>query len=153
MHLKVFFREPEVSKISKMPTDEGSESNHEESGEVSSSTSNMITTNMMTSIPKLETNNYQSWIEMMGFSLELQGLEVNLRNQGSEKQKKQAQLLLLRSMDENHRKKVRGCTSPQEILRRLEMIYNDRSAANAHRLLVQYYRFVKKPEESMSAYI
>ena len=56
-------------------------------------------------------------------------------------------------MNESNRAQVRGCSTAKETIDRLELIYADKSAANIYRLLMQYYRYIKRQEDSISEHI
>lgn len=105
-------------------------------------------------IPKLDNKNYQSWIEIVRIILELRGLTHAIeQNDVTATANLQARLLLLGAMDESHRAQVRGCLTAKAIADRLAIIYADKSAANIYRLLMQYYRYDKKPEDTIGEHI
>lgn len=106
-------------------------------------------------IPKLDGTNFQSWYELVGIVLELKGLSRAIKlDEGVETRVDlQARLIILESMNESHRAQVRGCSSAKQIVDRLLLIYADKSAANIYRLLHQYYRYTKRPEDSISEHI
>lgn len=105
-------------------------------------------------LPKLDGKNFQSWFELISIALELKGLKKAIEeNEADDRTNLQAKFILLESMDESHRAQVRGCHLPKEIVDRLKLIYADKSAANIYRLLMQYYRYVKNPSDSMSEHI
>lgn len=105
-------------------------------------------------IPKLDGKNYQSWIELVNIVLELRGLRhVIVGDTVDTVADLHAKFVLLGAMDESHRSQVRGCISAKTIVERLALIYADTSAANIYRLLMQYYRYDKKPEHSISEHI
>lgn len=65
----------------------------------------------------------------------------------------QARLVLLETMDEAHRGQVRGCSTAKQIMERLDLIYADKSTANLYMLLHQYFRYTKRPEDSISVHV
>lgn len=122
---------------------------------------NMITLSGMSqpplslaSLTKLNGSNYYSWVETVGMALELRGLKQAMVSDEVEPTVGlQARFILLESMDENHRAQVRGCNTAKSILDRLKLCYADSSAANVYRLLMQYYRYEKTPEDSISQHV
>jgi len=107
-----------------------------------------------TNLPKLNGKNYQSWRELIDIVLELRGLKsATERSDVDSRVNLQAKLILLETLDESHRAQVRGCESAKDIVDRLQLIYADTSAANVYRLLMRYYRYEKKREDSMSEHI
>lgn len=48
---------------------------------------------------------------------------------------------------------MRGCPTAKSIVDRLKLVYADTSAANIYRLLMTYYRYTKKPEDTISSHI
>lgn len=105
-------------------------------------------------IPKLDGTNFASWYELVSLFLEIKGLDAALKSDAvPTRVRLQAKLVLLESMNESHRAQVRGCNTPREIISRLQLVYRDKSAANIYRLLHQYYRYNKKPEDSISEHI
>lgn len=112
---------------------------------------------MSANLPRLNGKNYMSWKEMMDLLLEVRGLKSAIEQQDGRAVEVvidlQARLLILETLDESHRAQVRGCSTAREIFARLKLIYNDTSAANVYRLLLKYYRYEKKAEDSMSEHI
>lgn len=105
-------------------------------------------------LPKLDGANYQSWIEMLNLALEVRGWKSAITEEAPNTIiNAQAKFMLLEAMNESHRAQVRGCAPAKAILERLQLIYADRSAANLYRLLHQYYRYSKKPEDTMSEHV
>lgn len=105
-------------------------------------------------IPKLDGTNFASWYELVSLVLEIKGLDGAIGSDATPaKIRLQAKLVLLESMNESHRAQVRGCSTPKEIISRLQLIYRDKSAANIYRLLHQYYRYDKKSEDSISEHV
>lgn len=63
-----------------------------------------------------------------------------------------AKLILLETMDENPRAQVKGCATAKAIIERLKLVHVDTSAANIYRLLMTYYRYTKKADDTMSCH-
>jgi len=105
-------------------------------------------------VPQLKGANYRSWREMIEMALELRGLAGVLKGVAIEERKNlEARFMILESLDEAHRGRVRGMKSAAEIMARLQLIYADDSASNVYRLLIEYYRYEKRPEDSMGEHI
>ena len=108
----------------------------------------------VSSLPKLDGKNFQSWKELVELVLTLRGLVKAVKKDDvDETSNLQAKLILLESMDESHRSQVRGCMTAKEIMNRLDLIYADNSAANIYRMLHRYYRYTKISSDSMSVHI
>lgn len=105
-------------------------------------------------LPKLDGTNFASWFDLISIVLELRGIKSAIENENADTVANlQAKLILLESMDENHRAQVRGCDTAKAIIERLRLVYADKSAANIYRLLMQYYRFEKQARDSISVHV
>lgn len=105
-------------------------------------------------IPKLDGKNFQSWRDMIEILLKLKGLDRALKNEDVEETTQlAATLVLLETMDEAHRTRVRGAKSARDIMDKLKQAYADKSAANVYRLLHQYYRYTKPASDAIGEHV
>ena len=103
---------------------------------------------------KLDGSNYQSWNELINIVLELKGIKEAVESDNpSQIANLQAKLIILESMNESRRAQARGCNTAKEILERLKLIYADSGASNIYRLLMQYYLYEKRSEDSISEHV
>lgn len=108
----------------------------------------------MSNLTKLSGSNFRTWKEMVSMVLRLRGLSMAIvEDNVDEVLDIHAKLLLFESVDESHMSQVIGCTTAKEIMKRLDLIYADSSAANVYRIMLKYYRYKKDPNDSMSVHI
>lgn len=105
------------------------------------------------SIQKLDGTNFLTWKRQICAILKLRGLSKALTEDVDEEVDLKATLVLLETMDNNHKLQVQTETTAKSIMTTLERQYADTSASNKHRLLSEYFRSNKEPGDTMAQHI
>lgn len=110
-------------------------------------------------VPKLNEKNFLPWRRQVTLVLRLRGLEKALTMQKIAYDEDQriindkAVLLLLETMDEEHRMLYHNEEWASDIMEALESSYADRSAANKHNLMSEFMSYKKKSTSSITEHI
>lgn len=121
----------------------------------SSQAENMVPTMYNTAnIQKLNGTNFTAWRREVEMVLKLRGLKKALETEDcDERIELQAMLVLLETMDHNHKMQVQTEKTAKSIMEFMVSQYEDSSAINKHRLLSKYFTYKKETSDNLHQHL
>lgn len=106
------------------------------------------------SIQKLNGSNFLPWKRQIEIIFTLKGLEKALsQDEVDRKLDMQAILILLGTMDDAHKIQVQAEPSAKAIMKNLELQHANTSISNKHKLISNFFKYVKPAGESLNLHI
>lgn len=105
-------------------------------------------------IQKLNGTNFLAWKRQIEMVLELRGLsDTIICDRVDRRLDLQASLLLLETMDIEHQNFVQAESTARGMMDVLNREYADKTEANKHKMLSEYFRYQKRPEDSIIKHV